>query len=128
MILKEQGFSEVFLEDYSAAEQIAIVSSATCIVGIHGAGLAPILYSGTSGKRKLLVGLMPALQVTSGFRLLCHQCNMSWVGVRGKVEPSHTKYLYDKRLPPPKTSYMDFEICPASLLMALEEMPSSEAG
>lgn len=126
-ILKEQGFVEVFLEDYSAAEQIGILSTATFIVGIHGAGLAPILYSGTSKKRKKLVGLMPALQVTSGFRLLCHQCNMSWVGVRGKVEPSHTKYLYRERLPPLKTSHADFEICPASLLMALEEMLSCEA-
>lgn len=120
-ILKERGFHEVFLEDHSAQEQIAILNSAIDLVGIHGAGLAPILYSQQSQRMRRLIGLMPALQVTSGFRLLCHQCGMHWVGVRGKVDPAHAKYLYSEKVPPFKTSHVDFEICPDSLIMALDD-------
>lgn len=120
-ILKERGYQEVFLEDHSASEQIAILNAADDLVGIHGAGLAPILYSQKSQRLRRLIGLMPALQVTSGFRLLCYQCGMHWVGVRGKVDPDHAKYLYSNKIPPFKTSYMDFEVCTNSLVMALDD-------
>lgn len=120
-ILKERGYQEVFLEDHSASEQIGILNAADDLVGIHGAGLAPILYSQKTQRLRRLVGLMPALQVTSGFRLLCYQCGMHWAGVRGKVDPDHAKYLYSNKIPPFKTSYKDFEVCTDSLIMALDD-------
>lgn len=118
--IKEYGYDNIYLEDYGAADQISILNGAEQVIGIHGAGLAPLLYSFSKINKVTLIGLMPALQVTSGFRLLCHQCDINWIGVRGKIEPAHARYLYDDALPPFKTSHIDFEICPASLSMALD--------
>ena len=43
-ILSVAGYVEVYMEDYSAAEQIAIILRASKIVAIHGAALAPLMF------------------------------------------------------------------------------------
>ncbi len=42
--IKERGFHEIFLEDYSLPEQITLLRSAREIVAIHGAGLTNLVF------------------------------------------------------------------------------------
>ncbi len=43
-VLARYGFEEVFLEDLGLAEQIALFASAQSVAGVHGAGLANIIF------------------------------------------------------------------------------------
>jgi hypothetical protein len=119
-----EGFHEVFPEDYSALDQIKIFDQANEIVGIHGAGLAPLLLRRDKKEKKALIGLMPAVQVTSGFRLLCYQSSVDWVGVRGKISSNFADRLTESNPPPLSWSHRNFEVCVESLKTALEHTRS----
>jgi capsular polysaccharide biosynthesis protein len=43
-VLDKNGFTKVFLEDYSFDQQIQLLNSSSMVVGIHGAGLTNILF------------------------------------------------------------------------------------
>jgi len=43
-ILDRYGFESVVLEDLPFAQQVALIGSASCIVGLHGAGLTNMLW------------------------------------------------------------------------------------
>lgn len=43
-ILEDLGFENVFLEDYTVAEQAKLFSEASCVVAPHGAGLTNIVF------------------------------------------------------------------------------------
>ena len=43
-ILKEKGFREIILEDYSVIEQASILRNTSYLVGIHGAGFSNMLF------------------------------------------------------------------------------------
>ncbi|MBW4561257.1 MAG: glycosyltransferase family 61 protein [Mojavia pulchra JT2-VF2] len=43
-IITNQGFSTIYLEDYSIAEQRTLFYNADCILGIHGAGFSNIIF------------------------------------------------------------------------------------
>ncbi len=124
--LISEGFQEIFMEDYDALTQIKILDNANIIVGIHGAGLAPLLLSRSESCGKKMVGIMPAVQVTSGFRLLCFQSGISWTGVRGKIESRFASHLLSTSPPPLAWSYQNFQVCVESLKRALKE-PSEVA-
>ncbi len=42
--LRDQGFEDVFLEELSPIEQVALFERAEVVVGAHGAGLANLLF------------------------------------------------------------------------------------
>jgi capsular polysaccharide biosynthesis protein len=44
-MLRARGYERVFMEDLSFAEQVALMSEAKVVVGLHGAGLANILFA-----------------------------------------------------------------------------------
>ena len=119
--LIDEGFEEVFPEDYDAIGQLKIFDRANLIVGIHGAGLAPLLLNRSKIYEKKMIGIMPAVQVTSGFRLLCYQSGIFWTGVRGRIDSRSANYLVSKAPPPLQISYQDFEVCIESLKMALAD-------
>jgi capsular polysaccharide biosynthesis protein len=48
--LREQGFAVVQLEDYSFCEQVSIMAQVRCLVSIHGAGLANMLFMQPGGR------------------------------------------------------------------------------
>ena len=48
-ILKRRGFQEVYLEEISLRQQIALFNDAKCVVGQHGAGLANIIHMQSGG-------------------------------------------------------------------------------
>jgi capsular polysaccharide biosynthesis protein len=45
-IAKSRGFDAVMLEDYSFEDQIELFASARVVVGVHGAGLANLVFRG----------------------------------------------------------------------------------
>lgn len=55
-MLSAQGFKTVYMEDYSAAQKMGLMAQARRIVGIHGAGMAPAVFS---SQLELVVELMP---------------------------------------------------------------------
>ncbi len=55
-LLSAQGFKTVYMEDYSAAQKMGLMAQARRIVGIHGAGMAPAVFS---SQLELVVELMP---------------------------------------------------------------------
>jgi capsular polysaccharide biosynthesis protein len=44
-IIKEQGFEMVFAEDLNFREQAKIFGQASCILGVHGAGLTNMIFA-----------------------------------------------------------------------------------
>ncbi len=113
-------YTEVFLEDFDCSKQLAILDKATHVVGIHGAGLAPLLYNRSVAGTKKMVGLMPPLQVTAGFRVLCALTGIKWVGVRGQITPNLAKATLVSSPLSSATSYSDFSVCVDSVARALE--------
>ena len=49
-IIKEQGFEMVFAEDLNFREQAKLFGQASCILGVHGAGLTNMLFAKTESK------------------------------------------------------------------------------
>ena len=55
LTLKKLGFSIVFLEDYSLADQIALIDNAEIIIGPHGAGLTLTAVNFPETKNKFVI-------------------------------------------------------------------------
>lgn len=87
-ILESAGFQTVFLEDLPWAEQAQMVSGAEIIVGLHGAGLANILFA----KARLLLEFQNPLEARSYFALMARELNMSYAYMIGTLEGHSNKY------------------------------------
>ena len=87
-ILESAGFQTVFLEDLTWTEQAHIVSGAEIIVGLHGAGLANILFA----KARLLIEFQNPLESRSYFALMARELNMSYAYVIGTLQGHSSNY------------------------------------
>ncbi|WP_300064251.1 glycosyltransferase 61 family protein [uncultured Roseobacter sp.] len=93
--LQTRGFTKVYPEDLSPAEQIALFRRAEAIVAIHGAGLAPLLYVERDGPLRHLVEILHAGHMTDVYRVMAQQVGVDWIGVRGRLKPEYIEGAYD---------------------------------
>jgi hypothetical protein len=84
------GVEEVVLEDLDVEAQIALFSTAELVIGVHGAGLANLIFSPPDcrvvlleNERNLDVGLAGMFSVLAGLRGLAHET----VTVEEVIEP-----------------------------------------
>jgi len=113
------GFTKVYTEDLSAAEQFALFQNATHVVAVHGAGLAPMQYRPRSAPPLRLVEIAPAGMVTRWFAIMCDQIGGRYIQVRGRFKPEYIHDLYGSE-PYVKYTNDSFEVDPKSLKIALE--------
>ena len=113
------GYTKIFPEKLSAAEQFALFRNATDIVAIHGAALAPMQYRPTSAPQLRLVELTPVAMATRWFGIMCHQVGGKYIQVRGRIKPEYVPYLYGAE---PYQAHVNdsFEVDPKSLQVALQ--------
>lgn len=105
--LSKRGFTTIYPETLTVAHQFKIFRDAETVVGIHGAGLAPILYSeACPEKTQSLVEILPCGHMSDAYRVMCDKKNWRWIGVRGKLKPSYIKSAYDMR----KSIFNDFSL------------------
>jgi Glycosyltransferase 61 len=82
LILEANGFQSVCLEDLPWAEQVLLVSGAEFIVGLHGAGLANILFA----KAKSLIEFQNPFEARSYFASMARELNMNYAYIVGSVK------------------------------------------
>ena len=93
--LKSIGYSVVYLEDYTVYEQIALLSYATKIVAIHGAGLGPLLLRKVFNDNVFhLVEIFSPAHMSDCYRVMTHQLGGKWIGVRGRCWEKLIKEAY----------------------------------
>lgn len=119
--LVKKGYEKIYMEDYSLLQQLAIVSLAEKIVAIHGAALGPLIFRGVFDIKPLkLVEIFSPAHMTNVYRIVMHQINGSWIGVRGKVWPKLIKQAYEcEETKVRQYSLENFEICLESLEKAI---------
>jgi capsular polysaccharide biosynthesis protein len=81
-ILESRGFRTVFLEELPWAEQVMLVSGAEFIVGLHGAGLANILFA----KAASLVEFQNPLEARAHFAVMARELNIRYAYIVGKLD------------------------------------------
>ena len=62
--MQSHGFKVIYGEDYTVLEQIQIFKSAQYIVGIHGSGLANIIFSSSDSR---VLEIMPSSSINPCF-------------------------------------------------------------
>lgn len=123
-LLEPLGFSTVYPERLSVAEQFSLFSRCETIVAVHGAALGPLLLRTEAGRPPPhVVGIMPSGVVSDFFRMMSQQVGSRWVGIRGKVRPEYVAMAYDLQ----RTSLSGFEshdveIDTDALLLALDHV------
>lgn len=121
--LANKGYVKVYAEDFDVLEQISMIVHASHIVAVHGASLGPLLLRAMSPDNDLkLVELFNPGHMTNVYRVICHQLDLEWVGVRGKLWPEIILQAYDQPKDPRKYSLSNFEICLESLDAAMSEI------
>jgi capsular polysaccharide biosynthesis protein len=123
-LLSARGFVKVYAEDLSLPEQFALFRQAEEIVGIHGAGLAPLQYRSPSSPALRFVELAPIGIMTRWFGIMCEQVGGKYAAVRGRIRPEYVPHLYRDE-PYLKDANDSFEVDPKSLEKALEIVRSS---
>jgi len=125
-VLSDHGFVKVYAEGLTVPQQFALFRQATDVVGIHGAGLAPMQYRSPSAPPLIFVELAPAGIVTRWFGIMCEQVGGHYIAVRVRIKPEYVEGLYADE---PFLSYCNdrFEVDPRSVDVALE-MIASQAG
>lgn len=118
-LLTAMGFTTIYAEDLSVPQQFALFRQADEVVGIHGAGLAPLEFRSPSKSPIRLIELAPAGIVTRWFGIMCEQIGGKYVAVRGRLKPEYIQGLYSDELFE-KYCNDNFEIDPKSLEVALD--------
>jgi hypothetical protein len=113
------GYTKVFTEKLSAAEQFALFQNATHVVSVHGAALAPMQYRPSTEPPLRLVEIAPAAMMTRWFAIMCDQIGGKYIQVRGRFKPQYIPHLY-RNEPYVVHTNDNFEVDPKSLQVALE--------
>jgi hypothetical protein len=122
-LLSKRGFTKVYAEDLSVPRQFALFRQAEQIVGIHGAGLAPLEYRSPSKPGLHLIELAPVGIMTRWFGMMCEQVGGKYVAVRGRLKPEYIHGLYAEEFFE-KYCNDNFEIDPKSLEVAFDIIES----
>ncbi|WP_417243682.1 glycosyltransferase family 61 protein [Celeribacter sp.] len=118
--LRTKGFVTLYVEDLSAADQFRLFNTAREVVAIHGAGLAPLLYTHAKTRPARLIELMPCGHMTDVYRVMATQLGIRWTGVRGRIKPDYIAPAYDLSQPFLAHSLDSFNIDLAALARAVE--------
>lgn len=118
-LLSSKGFKEVFFEDYSLQEQIAMARNANNVIALHGAALAFLSFRDVDEKG-FLIEIFPGGFATNWGRQICKYSNLEWVGVQGKISPKDTEVVYGKRHCHTREGEL-FAVSITSLELAIEE-------
>jgi capsular polysaccharide biosynthesis protein len=78
-ILESEGFQTIFLECLPWAEQVRLLSGAEFIAGLHGAGLANVLFS----KCGTLLEIQNPLEARAYFALMARELQMNYAYIIG---------------------------------------------
>ena len=108
-VLAEHGFEVVDPAGMSIAEQVALFSRASVVVGPHGAGLTNLLFS-PPGTRVVEIFAAPAAQGVSNYRVLASHLGMPYSRLLAQPVANESR-----RGP----HYLDMEIDPRLLARAL---------
>lgn len=120
-VLAPRGFVTLCPEDLSPADQFQLFNAAETIVGVHGAGLAPLLYRHPGAPLRHLVEILPCGHMTDFYRLMAQQVECRWTGVRGRLKPEYVRPAYELTANIYRQHSLDtFEIDPVSLERALD--------
>lgn len=125
--LSKAGYSKVYLEEYDIFQQFALVVYADSIVAIHGAALGVLaLKSLFPEKGYDLIELFPPSHLTNVYRILTHQQNGRWIGVRGKIWKELLISAYSQ-VPGSIRSFSlsSFEVCMKSVECALTSIDAN---
>lgn len=117
--LEGRGYTRVYPEDFSAVEQLAMMTKATDFVAVHGAGLGPLLLRnalGGTAPYKLTEIFSPA-HITDVYRVIAAQTGGTWTGVRGNVWPSLLTPLANFR-----NNLSDFDVSMDALRHVMETL------
>ena len=79
--LEEFGFDVVDTEGWSLADQVALFSSAEHVVGIHGAGLANMIFR--RGARCSVLEIFPPDEALGFYAQLCCRLGFAYDAIRG---------------------------------------------
>ena len=129
--LTEIGYQELFMEDYGAAEQIAIILQASSIVAIHGAALAPLLFREVRHGPFDVIELAPPGHVVPFFREMVASLSCKYRMVRGVPDAAMVGDAYSNVEMPSmlftsKHSLRPFKTDLLSLSFALRSMDHAE--
>jgi capsular polysaccharide biosynthesis protein len=108
-VLAEHGFEVVDPAGMSIAEQVALFSRASAVVGPHGAGLTNLLFS-PPGTRVVEIFAAPAAQGVSNYRVLASHLGMPYTRLLAQPVANESR-----RGP----HYLDMEVDPRLLARAL---------
>lgn len=93
--LAARGYETVYAEDLTAADQFRLFRQAESMVAVHGAGLAPLLYSGLGAGPAELVEILPCGHVTDVYRVIAQVAGCRWIGIRGRAKPEYLYHSYE---------------------------------
>lgn len=119
-LLEKHAYETFHPEKMTVADQFALFEGARQIVGVSGAGLAPILMASSKPKDSFFLELIPPGLANTFYKVIAEQQGLYWIGVRGMMKKEYIPEIYDmersfysKRINDP------FEVCLASLELAL---------
>ena len=126
-LLNQEGYQEVFMEDLSAEEQIALIIRATDIVAIHGAALAPLMFRNADHGSFRFIEIGTPGHIVPFFRNMVEPLPCFYRMVRGLPNSSMLSDAYMDIEKPSmqfteKHSLKPFRLDPASLQFAIESM------
>lgn len=108
-VLAEHGFEVVDPAGMSIAEQVALFSQASIVVGPHGAGLTNLLFS-APGTEVVEIFAAPAAQGVSNYRVLASHLGMPYSRLLAAPVPTESRY---------GAHHYDMEVDPQLLARAL---------
>lgn len=115
-VLARYGFTTIYPEDLTAADQFRLFHEVEVMLAVHGAGLAPLIYRGPDSALSTLVEIMPCGHMTPNFRDMAAQVGVAWTGVRGRPKPEYLREIARMRSYGfVKYSLDPFEVDPVSL-------------
>jgi capsular polysaccharide biosynthesis protein len=118
--LAPHGYTTVYAEDLSPADQMRLFREAEAMVAVHGAALAPLLYVPPDGRLRQLVEILPVGHMTDVYRVMAEQVGVGWTGVRGRIKPEYVEASYRIGMPFKRFSLDSFEVDVVALARALD--------
>lgn len=101
--LEERGFSTVYPEDLSLAQQFALLCTPSQIVAIHGAGIAPLMFRQPEAGPFRFVEILTPGHMTVYFRKFTQGLPGDFRMLRGKPSAKMSAAAYD-----PATEFTDY--------------------
>lgn len=92
--LARDGYTKLYPETMSVPEQIELFNTATNIVAIHGAALAPLLFRSQQAPPFDLVEILSPAHMANSYRLMAAQTGGRYIGVRGRMKPDYVEPAY----------------------------------